>query len=196
MSKLVILNLGKGSLHSGFPFVTVQLFYNKSFSEPLQEEVNSQWKQFQGNLPASPILLDLYRRWQLLYELIYESRYINLGLRQSQSSDEDIKIDDADITHFSDVDFYQVCYELQKQIDIWLDAEEFRHIDRQLRMQLSSDDEIRFIIQTEDILLRKLPWHIWRFFSDYPKAEVGLSSIEFEIFSRTKTFRIRCTPVG
>jgi CHASE2 domain-containing sensor protein len=186
MSKLVILNLGKGSLHSGFPFVTVQLFYNKSFSEPLQEEVNSQWKQFQGNLPASPILLDLYRRWQLLYELIYESRYINLGLRQSQSSDEDIKIDDADITHFSDVDFYQVCYELQKQIDIWLDAEEFRHIDRQLRMQLSSDDEIRFIIQTEDILLRKLPWHIWRFFSDYPKAEVGLSSIEFETKTQVK----------
>ncbi|MDZ7961371.1 MAG: CHASE2 domain-containing protein [Aulosira sp. DedQUE10] len=186
MSKLVILNLGKGNLHLGFPFVTVQLFYDKSLDERLQQDGNSQWKQFQGNLPASPILLDLYRRWQLLYELIYESRYINVGLRQSQSSDEDIKIDDADVTHFSDVDFYKVCHELQKQIDIWLDAEEFRHIDRQLRMQLSSDDEIRFIIQTEDILLRKLPWHLWRFFSDYPKAEVGLSSIEFESKTQVK----------
>ncbi|QLE39992.1 CHASE2 domain-containing protein [Nostoc sp. C052] len=186
MSKLVILNLGKGNLHSGFSFVTIQLFCEKSLDEPLQEEDNSQWRQFQGSLPASPILLDLYRRWQLLYELIYESRYINVGLRQPQLKDEDIKIDDADVTHFSDVDFYKVCDELQKQIDIWLDAEEFRHIDRQLRMQLSSDDEIRFIIQSEDILLRKLPWHLWRFFSDYPKAEVGLSSIEFETKTQVK----------
>ncbi|MEH1853602.1 MAG: CHASE2 domain-containing protein [Nostoc sp.] len=186
MSKLVILNLGKGNLHSGFSSVTVQLFYEKSVYKPLQEEKNSQWRQFQGNLPASSILLDLYRRWQLLYELIYESRYINVGLRQPQPKNEDIKIDDADVTHFSDVDFFKVCDELQKQIDIWLDVEEFRHIDRQLRMQLSSDDEIRFIIQSEDILLRKLPWHLWRFFSDYPKAEVGLSSIEFETKTQVK----------
>ncbi|MEH2270602.1 MAG: CHASE2 domain-containing protein [Nostoc sp.] len=188
MSQLIILNLGKGNLHSGFPFVTVQLFYENPLDEHLQEENNSQWRQFQGNLPASPILLDLYCRWQLLYELIYESRYINVGLRQSQPSNEDIKIDDADVTHFSDIDFYKVCHELQKQIDIWLDAEEFRHIDRQLRMQLSSDDEIRFIIQSEDILLRKLPWHLWRFFSDYPKAEVGLSSIEFETKTQVKNY--------
>ncbi|MDF5706626.1 MAG: CHASE2 domain-containing protein [Nostoc sp. S4] len=187
MSKLVILNLGKGNLHSGFSFVSVQLFYEKSVEERL-EEGNSQWNQLQGNLPASPTLVDLYRRWQLLYELIYESRYINLGLRQSQPSDEDIKIHDADVTHFSDVDFYEVCHELQKQIDIWLDAEEFRHIERQLRMQLSSDDEIRFIIQTEDILLRKLPWHLWCFFNDYPKAEVGLSSIEFETITQVKKY--------
>ncbi|WP_138499851.1 CHASE2 domain-containing protein [Nostoc sp. PA-18-2419] len=188
MSKLVILNLGKGNLHSGFPFVSVQLFDEKSLDGHLQEEGNSQWNQFQGNLPASLTLVDLYRRWQLLYELIYEFRYINVGLRQSQPSDEDIKIDDADVTHFSDVDFYEVCQELQKQIDIWLDAEEFRHIERQLRMQLSSDDEIRFIIQTEDILLRKLPWHLWCFFSDYPKAEVGLSSIEFETITQVTKY--------
>ncbi|MBH8571766.1 CHASE2 domain-containing protein [Nostocaceae cyanobacterium CENA369] len=186
MSKLVILNLGKGNLHSGFPFVNVQLFYEKLFDERLHEEGNLQWKQLQGNLPASPILSDLYCRWQLLYKLIYESRYINVNLRQSQLRNEDIKIDDTDVTHFSDVDFYQVCHELQKQIDIWLDAEEFRHIERQLRMQLSSDDEIRFIIQSEDILLRKLPWHLWRFFSDYPKAEIGLSSIEFGTQTQVK----------
>ncbi|AFY31839.1 CHASE2 domain-containing protein [Calothrix sp. PCC 7507] len=178
MSKSVILNLGKGDLHLGFSFVTVQL----------QEENNLKWRQFSGSLPENPTLLDLYRRWQLLYKLIYESRYINIGLRQSQRHDEDIQIDDADVTHVSDVDFYQVCDQLQKQIDIWLDAEEFRHVERQLRMQLSIDDEIRFIIQTEDILLRELPWHLWQFFSDYPKAEIGLSAIEFEPKTSNKKY--------
>ncbi|MEI2578563.1 CHASE2 domain-containing protein [Scytonema sp. PRP1] len=184
MSKLVILNLGRSTLQSGFPLVTVVL----------QEEGNSHWRQFQGSLPAAPNIIDLYRRWQLLYDLIYEARSINISLRHSQLIDEDIKIDEADVTHVSDAEFYGVCEELQNQIDNWLDTEAFRNIDRQLRMRLSPDDEIRVIIQTEDTQLRKLPWHIWRFFRDYPQAEVGLSPIEFEpgikITKSGKTVRI------
>ncbi|MGI2904371.1 CHASE2 domain-containing protein [Tolypothrix sp. VBCCA 56010] len=169
MSKLVIFNLVRGTLQSGFPLVTVQL-----------QEGNSHSRQFQGSLPAAPNIIDLYRRWQLLYDLIYEARSINIGLRHFQLIDEDITIDESDVTHVSDAEFYDVCEELQNQIDNWLDTEGFRNIDRQLRMRLSPDDEVRVIIQTEDNQLRKLPWHTWRFFRDYPQAEVGLSPIEFE----------------
>ncbi len=169
MSKLVILNLARGTLQSGFPLVTVML-----------QEENSQWRQFQGSLPAAPNIINLYRRWQLLYNLIYEARSIKIGLRLSPLIDEDINIDEADVTNVSDTEFYSVCEELQNQIDYWFDTEGFRHIDRQLRMQLTPDDKIRVIIQTEDNQLRKLPWHIWRFFRDYPQAEVALSPIEFE----------------
>ncbi|BAY64599.1 hypothetical protein NIES22_46980 [Calothrix brevissima NIES-22] len=170
MSKLVILNLGKGNLHSGFPFVTVQIL----------EKSKHKWRQYQGSLPAAPILIDLYQRWQLLYELIYESRYLMAGFRQFHDRYEGIKIDNADVTHVSDVDFEKVCQEIQKQINIWLDAEEFRDIDRQLRRQLSIDDEIRFVIQTAENLIKKLPWHNWHFFSDYPQAEFAFSAVEFE----------------
>ncbi|BAZ10158.1 hypothetical protein NIES4071_19720 [Calothrix sp. NIES-4071] len=170
MSKLVVLNLGKGTLQDGFPHVSVQL----------QDENDSNWRQFQGSLPAAPNIIDLYRRWQLLYDLIYEARAINIGLRNSQFDDEYIIIDNADVTHVSDAEFYQVCEELQNQIDNWLDAEDFRNIDRQLRMRLAYNDEIRVIISTENIYLRRLPWHIWRFFRDYTQAEVALSPIEFE----------------
>ena len=147
MSKLVVLNLGKSTLQDGFPHVSVQL----------QDENNSNWKQFQGSLPAAPNIIDLYRRWQLLYDLIYEARSINIGLRNSLFVDDDITIDNADITHVSDAEFYQVCEELQNKIDNWLDAEEFRNIDRQLRMRRAYNDEIRMIISTEDIHLRRLP---------------------------------------
>ena len=183
MSKLVVFNLGKGTLQDGFPHVSVQL----------QDENTSNWKQFQGSLPAAPNIIDLYRRWQLLYDLIYEARSINIGLRNSQFVD-DIIIDDADVTHVSDAEFYQVCQELQNQIDNWLDAEEFRNIDRQLRMRLAYNDEICVIISTENNHLRKLPWHVWRFFRDYTQAEVALSPIEFEAEVKknnlTQTIRI------
>ncbi|MBD3559440.1 CHASE2 domain-containing protein, partial [Planktothrix sp. FACHB-1355] len=169
MSKLVILNLGNGNLLEGFPFVTVQL----------QEEGNSNWRQFTGSLPASADILDIYRRWQLLYELLYEARSINVSLRQFPSADEDIKLDEVDVTHVSDAEFNEVCQKFQNKIDSWLDSEEFRHIDRQLRKQLAPEDRIRVIIQTEDNQLRKIPWHLWRFFRDYRHAEVGLSALEF-----------------
>ncbi|QDL07385.1 sensor protein Chase2 [Brasilonema octagenarum UFV-E1] len=170
MSKLVILNLGRGTLQEGFHFVTVQL----------QSEFNSKTSQFQGSLPAAPNLIDLYRRWQLLYDLIYSARSINIGLRHEEFIDSDIKIDESDITHVSDAEFDEICKNLQKSLNNWLDSSDFRQIELQLRTKLSKSDEIRFIIQTEDTYLRKLPWHIWRFFEDYRLAEVALSPIEFE----------------
>ncbi|MBO3462213.1 CHASE2 domain-containing protein [Aetokthonos hydrillicola Thurmond2011] len=186
MSKLVIFNLGRGTLQEGFPFVTVQLFWDQPSKNHLQQESHPKRSQFQGSLPAATEIYNLYCRWQLLYDLLYEARSINIGLRQQQQHDDDIEIDEVDVTHVSDAEFYQICDQLQNQIDNWLDYDDFRHIDRQLRVQLAPDDEIRVIIQTEDNFLRKLPWHIWRFFRDYPQAEVALSAIEFEPGIQTK----------
>lgn len=170
MSHLVVLNLGRGDLQNGFPFVTAWL----------QLQDNRQSRQITGSLPAEPSILDLYRRWQLLYELLYQARSLTIRRRQSQLIDEDIRIDEADVTHVSDADFYDVSQELQNKINIWLDSEEFSDISRQLYKRLDPSQEIRVIIQTEDNPLRKLPWYSWRFFRDYPLAEVSLSPLNFE----------------
>lgn len=170
MISLVVLNLGKGDLHNGFPFVTAWL----------QSQNIPQSRQITGSLPTAPDILDLYRRWQLLYELLYQARSLTIRSRQSEPIDEDIEIDDSDVTHVCDADFYEVSQELQNRIDTWLDSEGFSDISRQLYKQLDSAQEIRVIIQTEDNQLRKLPWYTWRFFRDYPLAEVSLSSLNFE----------------
>ena len=170
MSNLVVLNLGKGDLHNGFPFVTAWL----------QSQNTPQSRQITGSLPTAPDILDLYRRWQLLYKLLYQARSLTTRRRQPQSIDEDIEIDDSDVTHVCDADFYEVSQELQNRIDTWLDSEGFSDISRQLYKQLDSAQEIRVIIQTEDNQLRKLPWSTWRFFRDYPLAEVSLSPLNFE----------------
>ena len=170
MISLVVLNLGKGDLHNGLPFVTAWL----------QSQNTPQSRQITGSLPADPDILDLYRRWQLLYELLYQARSLTIRRRQPQPIDEDIEIDDSDVTHVCDADFYEVSQELQNRIDTWLDSEGFSDISRQLYKQLDSAQEIRVIIQTEDNQLRKLPWYTWRFFRDYPLAEVSLSPLNFE----------------
>ena len=170
MKQLVVLNLGKGDLDNGFSFITARL----------QLEGNYQSRQFTGSLPAAIELRECYQRWQMLYKLLYQARSLDIYRQQPLPIDEDFIVEENDLTNIADTDFDNISQELQSQLDTWLDSEDFRPIDRQLRSRLHPSDEIRFIIQTEDDRLRKLPWYIWRFFRDYPRAEVSLSSLNFE----------------
>jgi CHASE2 domain-containing sensor protein len=159
MNKLVILSLGNSNLHSGFPAVTAQLL-----------EGDSAVTKSTGSLPAAPEIAELYKYWQLLYSALYQR--LDLCPR--------IEIDAADVTNVSEVDFSDLCQRLSDRINIWLNSESFRHIDQQLRTQLDCSEEIRIIIETNDNLLRRLPWHLWNFFEHYPKAEVALSAPEYK----------------
>lgn len=62
----------------------------------------------------------------------------------------------------------------------WLTSEAFRPIEQQLRTWLNASDEICIIIETHDPCLRQLPWHLWRFFADYPHTEVALSVLNYQ----------------
>jgi CHASE2 domain-containing sensor protein len=176
MKKLVVLNLGNGDLKQGFPTVTAQLYDNGN-PTPIQAI---------GSLPAAPQLTEIYRRWQLLYQLIYEALYPSLNWRDRRELDDDIEIDEEDVTHISSVEFGHLCQCLYNEIQNWLRSESFRNIDRRLRIHLTPDDEIRVILQTEGSQTRQLPWHLWDFFEDYPKAVVGISASDVERVSSLK----------
>ncbi|MDB9377371.1 hypothetical protein, partial [Nodularia sphaerocarpa] len=60
MSKTVVINLGNGDLHNGFPSVTAQI----RSDEHLPPE------QFIGSLPADPNLVELYRNWRSIYQAL------------------------------------------------------------------------------------------------------------------------------
>ncbi|MBD2771824.1 CHASE2 domain-containing protein [Iningainema tapete] len=158
MSKLVVFSLLGGDLNAGFPVVTAQLWHNNQ-TVPVK---------LTGSLPAIP-QSELYRRWQLLYEAVHQ----RLGSNQR------IKLHSQDITNISVNDFDEVSQQLQANINAWLKFESFQNIERQLRTFLSRDDEIRVIVETNVALVHRLPWHLWDFFQDYPKAELALSNHEY-----------------
>lgn len=157
MSKLVVISLLGGNLNQGFPVVTAQLSYKKQFLK------------ITGSLPGVPELSELYKRWQLLYEAVH----------QHMGNNQRIKIYQQDINHVSVHDFDTVCKQLQSSLNAWLKCESFQNIERQLRTLLSQNDEIKVIIETDVILLHRLPWHLWDFFDHYPKAELALSNHEY-----------------
>jgi CHASE2 domain-containing sensor protein len=158
MSRLVILNLGNGDLLNGFPAVSAQV-WNSGDRYPIQ---------CTGCLPAAPEISKLYRSWQLLYQALCSDLFFRIDIEQEG------------IVNFSIIEFKDLCKELSNQINNWLNSESFRNIDQRLRTQLKASEEIRFIIETNDNLLRRLPWHLWKFFEDYPKAEVALSAPEYK----------------
>ncbi|CDM93920.1 MAG: CHASE2 domain-containing protein [Limnospira maxima] len=158
-STLVVINLGYGNLLSGFPHVTALLW----------ESENHRPFKFTGALPPAPELDGIYRRWNLIYQALYRRP----GWYPR------IQIDQEDITNVSEVEFADICQQYIEVINQWLGAETFRNIDRQLRSHLYHDDEIQLILETDDELVRRLPWHLWDFLSDYPQAEIALSVPEY-----------------
>ena len=160
MNNLVVLSLGNGDLSNGFPSVTAQLW----------EPSNPNPMKFTGSLPKAAEISELYKYWQLLYSALYQRLALSRG----------IEIIAGDVTNVSVVEFSDLCQQLSNQINAWLSSEPFRHIDQQLRTHLEPEEEIRFIIETNDNLLRRIPWHLWNFFEHYPKAEVALSALEYQ----------------
>lgn len=161
MSKLVVLSLGNGDLHNGFPAVVAEL-WEFGNSRPLMK--------LTGSLPAAPEISQLYRSWQLLYKALYQR--LGWCLR--------IEIEETGVTNVSEVELSNFCQLLSSGINTWLNSEAFRNIDQQLRKKLASSEEIRVIIETNNNQLRQLPWHLWNFFEDYAKAEVALSTCEYQ----------------
>lgn len=167
MSKSIVINLGHGDLNNGFPRVTAQLW---AAGHPLPE-------QFIGSLPAVPDLIDVHRNWQLIYQNLCDRKHL---LSRSHDQDDELEIDEGAVTNVSIVSFDRLCQKLEESINVWLKSPEFLHIDRQLRSALDPAAEIRVIIETNDEKLRRLPWHRWDLFEDYPKAEMALSRLEYK----------------
>ena len=87
-----------------------------------------------------------------------------------------------------------MCQQLQASLNTWLRFESFQNIERQLRTLLSRDDEVRIIIETDIAILHSLPWHLWDFFDDYPKAELALSNNEYaspQVLPKSSTGKVK-----
>ncbi len=166
----MVLSLGQGNLHQGLPAVTAQL----------GEPDNSYRMKFTASLPAAPEISELYRNWQSLYRAFYQRHNLRLGSEEIEENYDDFEIEEAYITNVSEVDLTHLCQQFTNSINAWLHSTEFRKIDQQLRTQLKPSEEIRFIIETNDDLLRRIPWYLWNFFEDYPLAEVALSASEYQ----------------
>lgn len=156
MQKLVVLKLD-GDLVEG---VRVTLEIGAEGDRAVTE--------VRGNLPPKPDMITNYNDWQSTYRSLGDLRLTPIGISIGDSSTEQLQ----NCRFLGD--------ELSKHLNSWLNSDTFRSLKEKLLKQLTADDTVRVLIKTDDIWLRRLPWHLWDFFEDYSKAEVALSAPEYE----------------
>ncbi|BAY79245.1 adenylate cyclase (plasmid) [Nostoc linckia NIES-25] len=160
VGKLVVLKIGEGSFEQGFP-VTIQI--GDENARPIVE--------ITGELPPSPEIPRNYHRWQSIY------RNLKLPSRP-------IALPKQIIPAPSLEDCQQVTEELKASFNTWLSSDSFRPIREKCLEKLISTDKIRVLLQTKDLRLQKLPWHLWDLLERYPDAEIALSAPAYEQVNR------------
>ncbi|PPS45408.1 CHASE2 domain-containing protein [Chroococcidiopsis sp. TS-821] len=156
MAKLVVLKVGEGSFEQGFP-VTMQI----------GEEGDAPAVQTLGKLPPAPEIPQYYNCWQ--------SAYLCLG-HSTRLEAKPVQVTNVSVIE----DCWHAVQILRNRLNSWIHSESFRAIREKWLEKLSPSDEIRAILQTEDLLLQRLPWHFCDFFERYPKAELALSAPAYE----------------
>ena len=161
---IVVLKIG-GDFEKGF---LVTLLINQE-GRPPELEINAQ-------LPPAPQIVDRYRLWQTSY----------LGLSFPNRL-EAKKVFVSNYSYVENCDRFS--QRLLDSFNSWLDSKSFRPLKEKLLAKLDRDDEIRILIQTENIQLRCLPWHLVDWFEPYTKAEIALSNFNYETVTNSKSSR-------
>lgn len=151
MGKLVVLKFGEGSFEQGFA-VTLEI----------GEEHKRPTTEITGKLPSFPEMPLYYSHWQ--------SSYQQIGNRYRLYAD---KMQVTNVSMIQDCE--NTSHILRARFNTWLRAEEFRPLREKWLEKLSSTEEVRVILQTENSQLQLLPWHLWDLLERYPKAEIALS---------------------
>ena len=153
---IVSLKIREGSFSRGFP-VTLIIAQE---GLPPELEINS-------HLPPAPDIPQKYNLW--------EASYLGLSLSNRLESNK------AFIANYSYAENCErAASELLTSLNDWLDADAFRPIREKFLAKLNPVDEIRILIQTENIQLQCLPWHLVNWFEPYTKVEIAISNSNYE----------------
>ncbi|WP_414550759.1 CHASE2 domain-containing protein [Anabaena sp. CCY 0017] len=173
MRNLVSLRLGEGSLESGFSHILVKIYTG----EKLIEEIDI------GSLPPNQEIAKTYQKWQWLYEEFITNRGSileeNVDIQSLNWQPRALEFAENSVERGNQESATELTAYLIENINKWLSSLEFQPIDQALRTHLNTKDEVILVIQTNNEILRKLPWHEWSFFKKYTKAEVALSAPKF-----------------
>lgn len=163
--KQVVLSVMHGSFQTGFP-VMLEIKSNTEL-RPIARQ--------RGYLPPNPRLLLLLQQWQSAYHLLITPQF-RLGAESVQ------------VTNISSED---ISFQLVSEYNNWLssDSIEWRQVKNKIAENLDISDEIVVSIETDDIQVQQLPWHLWDLFlTTYTKSEIVLSIPEYQQLKNLEPF--------
>lgn len=155
--KRVVLTLMEGSFERGFPV----LLRIQDDRQPGRGPI-----QMKGQLPPASEVLTCFQAWESVY------RQLSGSLRITPLVDMP-----------SNISITQLAKSFTRHFKAWLSCgdREWQKIRECLLQHLHVNEEILVIVETQNLQLRRLPWHLWDLFSEtYPHAEVALSTTDYQ----------------
>ena len=156
MGKLIIFEIGEGSFEKGFP-VKIRI----------GEDGKPHFAEISGRFPPDVEIPQTYYKWQSAYYQLPGNWLITVPQTQ---------ITNVSTTEICDT----AAKKFQSSFNNWLNQPSVRKLERQFLQKIGDWHNVRFILQTQDSLLRRLPWHLWEIFhTSHIQPEVVISS-EYE----------------
>jgi branched-chain amino acid transport system substrate-binding protein len=162
MGKVVVFDIDEGNFEQGFS-VTLRI----------RKEGETVYREEEGYFPPAPDIPEIYRKFQINYNnLASVQKVISL-----ESQARGIVINPNQITNFStSAECKEIAQALQIRLKEW-----FRHPSLgQLRVyveeELGKTESARIIFQTNNEILKKLPWHTWELFKNRRRAWFSLGA--------------------
>jgi branched-chain amino acid transport system substrate-binding protein len=156
VGKLIIFEIGEGSFETGFP-VKIRI----------GEDGKPHFAEISGRFPPALEIPQTYYEWQSAYYQLPGNWLITVPQ-----------------TQITNVSTKEVCHtaakKFQSSFNNWLNQPSVRKLERQFLQKIGEWHNVRFILQTQDSLLRRLPWHLWEIFQiSHIQPEIVISS-EYE----------------
>lgn len=178
MSKLVIFRVENGNFDQGFP---VNLEIRENGTLCVREEV--------GFLVPAPEIPNRYTEWQQAYYAWGEDENCRWWGRSNllnnqvnpQNSLRQIKVPSVINSNYASENSGErarnAANNLEKALNDWLDRSSLDDIKATLLQTVRGDETVRFIVQSNNLELQKLPWKLWRLLERwYGDCEVALST--------------------
>lgn len=163
MLKKIILTTQSGDIENGFSILL----------DIIEEGTTS--RRLRGNLPPFPNIKETVISWREHYHILI-----------NENSTRAIKVNKSEITNIS---YQGIGDKIKEEINQWLDyssCSEWKKLQNQIRARLDEQDEVQFIIQTSDDILRQIPWQLWSLYADYNNLEFALSPLDYKNTQATK----------
>ncbi|MBF2066955.1 MAG: ABC transporter substrate-binding protein [Calothrix sp. C42_A2020_038] len=159
MSKVVVFTIGNGNFEQGFP-VTLRI----------REEGGTVYKEELGQFPSAPDIPELYNNFQ--------NNYHNLdAVRRVTRLGRGIDVDPEQTTNISTPDS---CREagraLEQRLMEWFEHPSMGQLRVYIEEEVGKDESARIIFQTNNEILKKLPWHLWKLFQNRKRAWLSLGA--------------------
>lgn len=123
--------------------------------------------EYQERFPPAPEIPQLYQKWQSAYDFWGKNH------RYGRRTRLEFPPQTTNVSYWDELQ--AAARNLQQGLNEWFDRPSMRNLRECIVEKIPPDTQARLIIQTQDTLLRSLPWNLWQLLERRPNLEIVLS---------------------